>query len=85
VFHIVAGPHRNDLPVAAISFFDENRKELGIHLLGPHKGSKDWLSQSREIRVPHTAREGIVRIGLFGATGTARFDNLKVEASRRVE
>jgi len=83
--NIVVGPHRNDLPVAAISFFDEDRKELGMYLLGPHKGSKNWLSQSREIRVPHTAREGIVRIGLFGATGTARFDNLKVEASKRIE
>ena len=83
--NIVVGPHRNDLPVAAISFFDDDRKELQMHLLGPHKGSKDWLSQSREIRVPHTAREGIVRIGLFGATGTARFDNLKVEASKRIE
>ena len=83
--NIVVGPRRNDLPVAAISFFDEERKELGLHLLGPHRGTKDWLTQSRDIRVPHTAREGIVRIGLFGATGTARFDNLKVEAVKKSE
>lgn len=78
--NIVVGPRRNDLPVAAISFFDEERKELGLHLLGPHRGTKDWLTQSRTIRVPHTAREGIVRIGLFGATGIARFDNVEVKA-----
>lgn len=83
--NIVVGPRRNDLPVAAISFFDKERKELGMHLLGPHRGSKDWLSQSQDIRVPHTAREGIVRIGLFGATGTAQFDNLKVEAIKKNE
>ena len=78
--NIVVGPRRNDLPVAAISFFDEERKELGLHLLGPHRGTKDWLTQSRTIRVPHTAREGIVRIGLFGATGIARFDKVEVKA-----
>jgi len=83
--NIVVGPRRDDLPVAAISFFDEERKELGLHLLGPHRGTKDWISQSRNIRVPHTAREGIVRIGLFGSTGTAQFDNLKVEAVRKSE
>ena len=83
--NVVVGPRPNDLPVAAISFFDKERKELGMHLLGPHRGTKDWLSQSRSIRVPHSAREGIVRIGLFGATGTAKFDNLKVQAVRKSE
>ena len=77
---IVAGPRRNDLPVAAIAFYDEDREELGMFLLGPHRGSKDWLKQSRKIRVPHAAREGIVRIGLFGSTGTARFDKISVHA-----
>ena len=83
--NIVVGPRRNDLPVAAISFWDEDRKELGMHLLGPHQGTKEWLSQSRIIRVPHAAREGIVRIGLFGSTGTAQFDNLKLQAVPKSE
>lgn len=77
---VVVGPRRNDLPVAAISFFDEDRKELGMHELGPHKGTKDWLTQSRVIRVPISAREGIVRIGMFGSTGTARFDDISIES-----
>jgi protein-L-isoaspartate(D-aspartate) O-methyltransferase len=80
---VVVGPRRNDYPVAAISFFDEDRKELGMHLLGPHKGTKDWLSMGQDIRVPISAREGIVRIGLFGATGTAKFDNLSVKAIKK--
>jgi len=80
---VVVGPRRNDLPVAAISFFDEDRKELGMHLLGPHSGSKDWLTMSKTIRVPISAREGIVRIGMFGATGTARFDNVSIEAVKQ--
>jgi len=78
--NVVVGPRINDLPVAAISFFDEERNELGMHLLGPYRGSKKWLSQSRSIRVPVGAREGIVRIGMFGATGTTRFDNVSVSS-----
>lgn len=81
--NIVVGPHANDLPVLAISFFDEDRNELKKHLLGPYSGSQDWLSQSRNVRVPISAREGIVRIGLFGSTGTARFDNILLEAVKQ--
>ncbi len=77
---VVTGPHDGDLPVAAISFFDEDRKQLSTFRLGPHKGTKDWLRQSLRIRVPVGAREGIVRIGMFGSTGTARFDNITLNA-----
>lgn len=83
--NVVLGPRPKDLPVAAISFFDEDRKELDLHVLGPFKGSTDWLTQKRDIRVPHTAREGIVRIGMFGSTGTARFDKVTIEAVKKVK
>ena len=82
---VVVGPRANDLPVGAISFYDEDRKELGMHLLGPYKDTNDWLTQARDVRVPHSAREGIVRIGMFGSTGTARFDKLSVEAIKKVK
>ena len=77
--NVVQGPRQKDFPAAAISFFDKDRKELKIHNLGPHKGTKDWLDQSIKVRVPHSAKEAIVRIGMWGSTGTARFDNVKVE------
>jgi protein-L-isoaspartate(D-aspartate) O-methyltransferase len=77
------GPRQNDLPTAVISFYDDERQELGMFSLGPHKGTKDWFTQSRVIRIPRSAREGIVRIGLWGATGTARFDNVTVEAVKK--
>jgi protein-L-isoaspartate(D-aspartate) O-methyltransferase len=80
--NVVVGPHINDLPVLAISFFDEDRNELQKHLLGPYRGNQDWLTQSKNIRVPLSAREGIVRFGLFGSTGTARFDNISLQAVR---
>lgn len=81
--NVVVGPRQNDLPTAVISFYDEERQELGMFSLGPHKGTKDWFTQSKVIRIPRSAREGIVRIGLWGATGTARFDNVTVEAVKK--
>ena len=81
--NVVVGPRPKDLPVAAISFFDEDRRELVMFLLGPHMGTKDWVKQTRDIRVPRSAREGIVRIGMFGSTGTARFDNVVLEAIKK--
>jgi len=78
--NIVVGPRRNDLPVAALSFYDAERKELSMQLIGPFHGTRDWGTMSRNIRVPNSAKEAIVRIGLFGATGTAKFDNISVEA-----
>jgi protein-L-isoaspartate(D-aspartate) O-methyltransferase len=81
--NVVVGPRRNDLPVAAISFYDDERRELEMFLLSPHKGTKDWLTQTRDIRVPRAAREGIVRIGMWGSTGTARFDKISLEAIKK--
>lgn len=77
--NVVVGPRRNDLPVGALSFYDENRKDLGMYLLGPFKSDMTWQTISKNIRVPIGTREAIVRIGMFGSTGTARFDNVSIE------
>ncbi|MEM7785871.1 MAG: protein-L-isoaspartate(D-aspartate) O-methyltransferase [Planctomycetota bacterium] len=76
--NVIAGPHPLDLPVATISFYDDEREQLAVYRLGPHRGTKSWLTMARKVRVPNAAREGIVRIGLFGATGIAQFDNLSI-------
>ncbi len=81
--NVVVGPRRNDLPVAALSFYDVERKELAMQLIGPFQGTKDWETLTRNIRVPNAAREAIVRIGLFGSTGTAKYDNISVEAVKK--
>ena len=58
--NVVVGPRQNDLPTAVISFYDEDRQELGMFSLGAHKGTKDWFTQSRVIRIPRSAsREGL--------------------------
>ncbi len=73
------GPSSEAIPVIAISFYDELRQDLGTFSIGPFRGTRSWRSSSRLIRVPPQTHEAIVRIGLFGATGTADFDDIRIE------
>lgn len=68
------------MPMIAISFYDENRQVVGQNWLGPFRGTSDWKVAERTIRVPPKSREAIVRMGLFGATGRASFDDVKISA-----
>mgnify|MGYP003312954316 FL=1 len=63
----------------AISFYDEERRDLGVGFLGPFVGTQDWHEEAKLIAVPRQAKEGIIRIGLFGATGTITFDAITLE------
>jgi protein-L-isoaspartate(D-aspartate) O-methyltransferase len=76
------GNQSDSLPAIAISLYDDQRRDVGTYVIGPFRGTRDWKTQSRLIRIPPQAREAIVRIGLFGATGTADFDDIKIEAMR---
>ena len=78
---VLRGPHKNDLPVVAVTFYDELRKDLGTEYIGPFQGTMTWKNLKREIRVPIGTREAIVRIGLFGATGSISFDSVNVRAT----
>ena len=73
------GPEVESMPMIAISLYDELRRDLGTYWLGPFRGTRDWRDASRLIRVPLDTREAILRVGLFGATGTADFDQISVE------
>ena len=77
--NVIKGSHRNDLPCVALMFFDGDRKELTSHVIGTFQGSSTWRNHDLEVRVPIAAREAIVRIGLFGAIGSASFDNLIIK------
>ncbi|MEL6896412.1 MAG: protein-L-isoaspartate(D-aspartate) O-methyltransferase, partial [Planctomycetota bacterium] len=78
IHDVVSGPDATDLPALAVSLYDKDRRELGIHVIGPFRGTRDWRSISQLVRVPPQTREVIVRIGLFGGTGTADFDNIEL-------
>ena len=80
--NVAPGPHKNDLPAIVLTFYDDQRKELNWYSIGPFDGSRPWSTKSRELRVPLGAREAIVRIGLFGATGSASFDKIVIKPVR---
>ncbi|QDT09003.1 protein-L-isoaspartate(D-aspartate) O-methyltransferase [Planctomycetes bacterium K23_9] len=72
------GPTPEALPAIAISLYDAQRQDLGTFALGPYGGTRSWRGSSRLIRIPPTTREAILRVGLFGATGTADFDSIEI-------
>ncbi len=75
--NIRAGQSPEELPGVILSFYDEKRVPLGETGLGPWRGTFDWQTESRQIRVPPKAREAILRIGLLGATGEISFDAIE--------
>ena len=79
---IMRGPHKNDLPVAAVSFYDKDRKDLGTSYFGPFTGTQPWKNYRKQVLVPAGSREAIVRIGLFGATGSVSYDRVVIRKSR---
>lgn len=77
--NVEKGPESDAWPMLAISFYDGKRRDLGMITLGPYRGTRDWHTDGRVLRVPPSAKEAIVRIGLFGATGRIDFDDVIVE------
>ncbi len=73
------GQGAEEVPAVVIQFFDENRRRISYSFLGPFLGNRKWRKESKEFDVPAAAREAIVSIGMFGSTGTARFDGVKLE------
>jgi protein-L-isoaspartate(D-aspartate) O-methyltransferase len=74
----VSGPERDQAPYIALTLFDEQRRQSEPLVIGPFRGTSDWHEVSKVFRIPPETREGIFRIGLFGATGMAAFDKLEI-------
>ncbi|MGE0759868.1 MAG: protein-L-isoaspartate(D-aspartate) O-methyltransferase, partial [Pirellulaceae bacterium] len=79
---VVNPPQNESFPAVAITFYDEQRRDLGHHWLGPFRGTAEWKQVARRFRVPPTAREAIVRLGLFGATGELACDDVRIQSIR---
>ena len=78
---LTTGPSELQSPAVIITFYDQRRAVISNEQLGPWTGSFAWRREVGEIRVPLTAREAIVRIGLHGAAGKLDFDALKLDAA----
>jgi len=71
-------------PSLTVVFYDKDRKTLGHVASGNFRGRFEWRSFEDEVRVPPNAREAIIRIGLHGGTGEISFDNVRMEAVKRM-
>ena len=71
-------PTAEAFPSVGITFYDEDRRDLGHNWLGPFRGTAEWTKVEKRFKVPPATREGILRIGLFGGTGQISFDDVKI-------
>jgi protein-L-isoaspartate(D-aspartate) O-methyltransferase len=72
-------PHGNEgQPLVGILFYDENRALVSEEIVGPWRGTFSWQRQTSVVKVPLKAREAVMRIGLFGATGGLSLDAIQI-------
>jgi protein-L-isoaspartate(D-aspartate) O-methyltransferase len=77
------GPSPDESADVAVMFYDDKRAMVGEGHVGPWRGTFDWKKETKEINVPPRAREAIIRIGLFGATGEFSLDAVEVKAAKK--
>jgi protein-L-isoaspartate(D-aspartate) O-methyltransferase len=70
-----------DLPIAAVTFYDERQDMIGQRAVGPWRGTFDWQKEHAVLDVPVRARTAIIRIGLLGAVGEIAFDGFQLQAA----
>jgi protein-L-isoaspartate(D-aspartate) O-methyltransferase len=66
-------------PLLEVQFYDENRTTIGDQTPGNVHGTSGWKTETLKIMVPVRAREGLIRIGMFGGTGELSLDDLKMK------
>ncbi len=76
--NVIQGLYPQDMADVVLTFYNENQKDVSTTYLGPLTGTSDWQLLAKQVRVPHSAKMAIVRIGLFGATGVAKFDDVRL-------
>jgi protein-L-isoaspartate(D-aspartate) O-methyltransferase len=80
---ILPGAETYERPAMYFHFYDDQRRELSITMLGPWLGTSDWKADSKTVPVPLKARELIVRIGLNGAKGELWVDDVEMTVQPR--
>jgi protein-L-isoaspartate(D-aspartate) O-methyltransferase len=77
------GDRPHEKPALLVHFFDGERKLVGEETLGPWRGTFGWRRITGTLSVPPLAREGILRVGLHGATGRLSVDDIRLTAVSR--
>jgi len=83
--NVIQGLYPQDMADVVLTFYNEGQKDVSTTYLGPVTGTSDWKLLSKQVRVPLSAKMAIVRIGLFGATGVAKFDDVRLSAMKEEE
>jgi len=78
--NVIQGLYPQDMADVVLTFYNEGQKDVSTTYLGPITGTSDWQLLSKQVRVPLSTKMAIVRIGLFGATGVAKFDEVRLSA-----
>jgi protein-L-isoaspartate(D-aspartate) O-methyltransferase len=65
-------------PQMAVLFLDEKRATAGQGAVGPWRGTFAWKRMTNRVKVPASAREGIVEIGLLGGVGEISYDDVQI-------
>ncbi len=79
---IIPGSTRDEAASLWLVFYDDSRKTVDTKPLGPWRGTFGWQQVSSMVRVPPSAREVIIRVGLLGATGELSIDDVQVKRSQ---
>jgi len=81
--HIGRGQQANEWPGIAVRFFDQRRSRSSRVVLGPFPVRENWDRVTGQLVVPLWAREGIIQIGLMGASGRMEVDQIEVRSIPR--
>lgn len=78
------GTSGNEVPAIALKLFDEQRKYLSSASEGrTWSGSFPWNNVEFDLKIPPSAREAILYVGLNGGTGTLDIDGVSLKAVPR--
>jgi protein-L-isoaspartate(D-aspartate) O-methyltransferase len=80
---IVDGPEQYNKANLQVNFYDVSRRPLGDTIIARWIGTFNWRDVVASVRVPDTAREAVIRIGLNGATGRLYVDAITMTAQPR--
>lgn len=73
------GQNRQQLPRMEVRFYDEKLRYVGGDWMGGWNMTFSWVKKDHVFNVPRPAKFAVLRIGLGGATGEIRFDDIRLE------
>ena len=83
VERVNVGRQSYEKPALVVMFYDKIRRQVGEGRSLPWTRKQDWETIATTIKVPPTAQEAIIRIGLNGAIGSVCVDNIRMTARPR--